>query len=259
MSDFTDILRKVRANLKQKSVRYLRIVATSDGAANGTTIVSTDLTELVDSWNAIEAYNVEHGSRQVEDFSTNTLTFTDDPWPKKIVTNDIFELYEPGTWRGDHLREHILNAGAIFIRTAPEDILRDFSTVVNGVGVKGVADIPAGIIRYGKPQVKIDNKKCYVVPRSKAAYLDEAAYLDNSDSYVGYFAGGKKFNFAPKDSVDVDFTVYIKPTFNTTDNWLLLNQTDEAVAFIATQLALQANELISLKKGWEQAALAFLN
>ena len=73
-SDFNTILKRVRSNLLESGVRYVRADTTSAGNASGTTMISTTLSELDDAWNNMDCTiitgdsNLNGLNKRVEDF-----------------------------------------------------------------------------------------------------------------------------------------------------------------------------------------------
>lgn len=271
MSDFSIILGRVRSNLKQKGVRHKLFTTTSNGATDGTTVISTELTELDDYWNNAQLISQNLTTqetldvRTVEDFANTggILSFTNNPLRSQMLSGSILVVTEKGSWREDDLKRFVLEAADIFLRIAPEDIARNFKVRQNVGGLTGNANTPANVLRYVKPTVLVDGKKCKVMSPDRASYLTEGAYLP-TDSYVGYFAGRLdatknigQFRYRPSNNVNVQYHFIPVPAFDTSNNWKVPDEMWNPIVFGATQLALAANERIQLAAKWEQKMVVF--
>ncbi len=273
MSDFSVLLGRLRTNLLMKGVRFKRFNSTSAGAAAGTTIISTTLSELDDYWNGCTCVKIDTTQealeqRKVVDFtaSSDTLDFTGNPWDVQIASGVTFELYEPGTWRGDELKRFLLEAADLFCRTASRDILENFVVRETKTASLGVVDTPSKVLRYEDPRVSINGQKVDVLPASKYAYLDEGAFIDTvNGKYIGYFAGRSgssqdvsQFLFTPKHNKDCEFTFIPVPEFDINNAWKVPEEAWTPIVHGAAQLSLQANGMVELGQGWEREMLKFL-
>jgi hypothetical protein len=268
MSDFSDMLVVLRTDLAQRGVRYKAATSTSAGTSDGTTIISTSLTQLDDAWNGCECVLSTGEVKKVEDFtaSTDTLTFTNNPFPKQVGSGVSFELFEPGTWRGDDLKRFIEQAGRVFTRIAPDDILRNFAVRESKAGSLGTINLPSEVLRFVEPILLINGKKVDILPPEEASYLTEGAFIDPTDgAFIGYFAGRQsssqnvgQFKYKPAVNQSGTWHFVPRPSFDTSGNWKVPEELWEPIIFIATNLALLANEMIELAAGWERQAMSYL-
>ena len=145
--------REVRGFLNENlKSRYLRFTTTSDGAANGSTIISTDLYGQDDVWNGTEieilSGTLEGQSRIAEDFtnSTDTLDFSNNKFPQQIASGVSCELYESKIWSGKQIRNRLIQAINTLAGIIPKAMLKDYIVKETVGSVGGVADPPASCI-----------------------------------------------------------------------------------------------------------------
>lgn len=272
MSDFSILLSRVRGHLRQKGVRYARIVASDNGATDGSTIISDDLTQLDDWWNGMQAVRLDanqepEAERRVVDFtaSTDTLDFTGNVWDRRIVTNDVIELFEPGSWRGDDVKRALEDGANWFLRLAPVDLLRNYAVRETIGGVAGTLDCPANVVKYVEPILTIEGKKVDILDPNEESYLTEGAYIETDGSYIGYYAGRSsaaadvgQFLYRPPNNQNGVWHFVPKAAFASDNSWKVPEELWEPVAFAAAMLLLLSNERSDLAEGWERQVFKYL-
>lgn len=268
MSDFSTLLADIRSNLMQAGVRYKLATASANGATDGTTIISDDLTELDDSWNNCDTILLTGELRTVEDFtaSNDTLDYTSKPFPFQVLSGTIFELSQRGTWRSDDLKRFLIQAAKAFVRIAPNDILVNFAVREIITSTSGVVKIPANNMRFVEPIVLIDGLKVDVLEPEESSYLTEGAFIDSTNGrYIGYFQGRAlsandvgQFKFSPAHNKDCEFHFIPVPSFDSSGNWKVPEEIWGPIVYGTTQIALAANERIELAANWDKRMLRFL-
>lgn len=136
-------------NLKS---RFLRFTTTSAGAANGSTIISTDLYGQDAAWAGTEVEvlsgTLEGQSRIAEVFtnSTDTLDFSNNKFPAQVASGISCELYESKIWSGKQIRSRLIQAINTLAGLIPKAMLKDYIVKETVGSVGGVADPPASCI-----------------------------------------------------------------------------------------------------------------
>lgn len=273
MSDFSTILGKVRSTLLEAGVRYKRTTATSAGAADGTTIVSTNLAELNDAWNNMDCTIITgqaalNGLKKVvEDFtaSSDTLTFTNNVWPVQVANSVTFELTEKGIWAADDLRKFMEMAANWFLRRA-FDLNVNFTVQEDISGTSGIASLPANVMKFVEPIVKINDIVAAIISPDRAAVFDDDAFIDATNGdFIAYFWGRASSSanvgqliYKPATNQTCTFNFVPLASFDTDGAWKPPNETWDAIAMITAGLALQANERTDLGNTWIQQGFSFL-
>lgn len=271
MSDFSTILGRVRTNLLEEGVRYKKAAATSDGATDGTSIISTSLAEFDDAWNncicKVLDGNAAGLKKTVEDFtaSSDTLSFTNNPFPRRILSGVAFELYEPGIWDGDDLKKYIELAANLFLRKAT-DLNVNYTVRETIGGLLGVCDLPANVLKFVDPIVKIGGKVAAIIPPNRAAQYDNDPYIDPvNGTPFAYFYGREDSDetvgqliYKPSTNASCVFNYVPVAVFDTDGTWDVPNEAWDPIVSWATGLALQASERVDLGNSWINMALAVL-
>lgn len=145
--------REVRGFLNENlKSRYLRFTTTSAGAANGSTIISTDLYGQDAAWAGTEVEvlsgTLEGQSRIAESFtnSTDTLDFSNNKFPAQVASGISCELYESKIWSGKQIRSRLIQAINTLAGLIPKAMLKDYIVKETVGSVAGVADPPASCI-----------------------------------------------------------------------------------------------------------------
>ncbi len=272
MSDFSTILGRVRSNLMEAGVRYVKASTTSAGSATGTTMISTTLAEFDDAWNNCICKILDGTAaglkRVVEDFtaSIDTLTFTNNAFPLQIASGVKFELYEPGVWEGDDLKKYIEQAANLFLRKAT-DLNANFTVRETVAGVAGVCNLPANVLKFVDPIVKINSKVAAIISPNRAAQFDNDPYINaTTGTPIAYFYGrsGSTTNigqliYKPATNVNCVFNFVPVASFDTDGAWKVPEEAWEPIQFIATGLALQASERSDLAQTWISLGMAVLS
>lgn len=273
MSDFSQILEKIRSNLLEAGIRYKVITTTSAGAAGGTTFISTDMDELDDAWNTAEATvlagdaDLNGLKRVVEDFaaSSDTATLTNNPFPKQVGNGLTIRLSEPGIWGIDDLKRYIVQAANYFLRKAV-DLNVNYTIRETIGGVLGVCDLPDSVMKFVQPIAKLDGVVVSFLSPNRAAMLDENPYLNvTAGTPIGYFVGRESDSevvgqllYKPAVNGNIVFNYVPVALFDTTDNWKVPDEAWDAISAIATGYALQANERPDLANMWIRMGLGYL-
>jgi len=272
-NDFSTILQKVRTNLLEAGVRFFHGATTSDGSATGTTIISTNLAEFDDAWNNMDCTIITgitalNGlTKSVENFidSSGTLEFTNNVWPLKVTSGATIELTEKGIWNAEDLRQFIVNAANWFLRKAM-DLNVNYTVREDVSGTSGVVNLPANVMKFIEPIVKIDGEVAAIISPDRAAAFDDDAFIDATNgSFMAYFYGrsgsgtsiGQLF-YKPATNKTATFNFVPVASFTTGGAWQVPEETWDAIAMIAAGLALQANERVDLGSVWVQQGFSFL-
>lgn len=216
MGDRESLERRVRRFLnEEKSFRYKKTTTTSAGASTGATVISTNLTQVDDSWNGcivrILSGNAEGQERTVEDFanSTGTLTFTNNVFPVQIDSGVSIEIFEVGSWSGSSIEQALLDSINYVAALVPKEALEDYIVTETVGAVSGVADPPTSALDIhhitinGKPAVPISSKRYRRIISGQDSYLNPVG----TTRYLYFFSGKDSTNgqlrFAPSGSFDV--------------------------------------------------------
>lgn len=266
MSDFSTILAIIRSNLMQSGVRYKKSTSDVAGATDGSTIKDSTLTQLDDYWNGCDVVLSTGEVNKVSDFTSGTLTFGVKAWSTKIASGTAFELFEPGTWRGDDLKRFIEQGANEFLRLCPKDLLNNYKVREIIGGVLGALDCPANVLRYVEPILRINGQKVDILAPERASYLEEAAFIDpTSGSYIGYFAGRAdadddvgQFFYKPATNQDGVWHYVPRAQFASDGSWKVPEELWEPVGFMATAVALLANEMFEEGRAWRAKVNSYL-
>jgi len=273
MSDFSVILKRVRTNLLEGGMRYIKAATTSAGSATGSTMISTTLTEFDDAWNNMVCHILSGDNiglkKTVEDFtaSTDTLTFTNNVWPAQVATTVDFELFEPGIWDGDDLKRIIEKAANTFLRLAPDDMLQNYVLQGDSSSTSGLCTLPSKMLKLVHPHVLVNDKPCAVISPNRASQFDRDPYIPSTpgNNFIGYFLGRSapsvqvgQFKHKPATEATVTFNYVPVASFNTAGTWEIDEAIWEPIEFLATSIALAANEQTDLANYWQEKALFFL-
>jgi len=272
-NDFSTILQKVRSNLLEAGVRYKLTTATSDGDATGSTIISTNLAEVDDAWNGMNCTiitgitNLNGLTKSVENFidSSGTLEFTNNVWPLKVTSGATFSLTEKGIWHAEDLRQYIVTAANWFLRKA-SDLNVNYTVREDVSGTSGVSNLPANVMKFVEPIVKIGGEVAAIISPDRAAAFDDDAFIDATNgSFMAYFWGRSssatsigQLIYKPATNKTLTFNFVPLAVFTTADAWKVPDETWDAIAMVAAGLALQANERPDLGNTWIQQGFSFL-
>lgn len=190
--------REVRGHLNENlKSRYLRFTTTSDGAADGSTVISTSLYGQDNSWNGCEVEvlsgTLEGQSRIAEDFtnSTDTLDFSNNKFPAQVATGILCELYESKIWSGKQIRDRLVQAINTLAGIIPKAMLKDYIVKETVGSVGGVADPPASCMDLHT--VYINDKPAVPVPveRMERLISGRDAFISptTTDKYFYLFEG----------------------------------------------------------------------
>jgi hypothetical protein len=258
------MIRQLRSNLQEQvKLRYISATTTSDGATDGTSIVSTNLQELVDSWNGAEALltsgSYSGQSRKVEDFTatTDTLSFTNDPWPTMVASGVTFELAEAGVFSHYQLKQYLIQAINFMAGLLPKTVLRNYIRKAPYTSSSGAVAIDINavdihmILINGKPGIQIPPERNYRMLSGKDAFLEPTT----SDRYLYYFRGASasasELVHAP--AVSASIAVHYIPNmtdFESDGSTTWPRELWPPAINYATGLALLANEDVGLAQGW---------
>lgn len=270
-SDFATILKRVRSNLLESGVRYKKTTSTGTGSADGTTIISTNLTQNDDAWNNMDCIilsgALDGHKRVVEDFteSSNTLHFTNNPFIDEVAASVDFELIERGIWAGDDLKIFIEQAANWFLRRATD--LNVNYTVQETIGsVLGVCDLPANVLKFVHPIVTIDGNVAAIISPNRASQFDDDPFIDSANGDpIAYFIGRAnstknigRLKHKPATNASCIYNFVPVASFDDNGTWKVPEECWDAIQALATGLALRANERNDLAQTWIQQGLSYL-
>jgi hypothetical protein len=269
MGDREALERRVRRYLnEERQFRYKKTTTTSAGAAAGTTIVSTNLTQLDDWWNGCLATildgNAEGAERLVEDFtnSTGTLTFTNNAFPIQIASGTTIELTEKGSWSGRTIEQALLDSINFIAALLPKEVLEDYVVTETVGSVNGVADPPTNALDIhhvtinGKPAVPISSKRYRRLISGQDSYLSST-----SNTRFLYFFEAKdgsngQLRFAPAANHSVKYhKVPLLTAFDSSGNTSFPDKFFEPVVYYACSLLWSQAEDTNNAQIWEKKAM----
>lgn len=262
--------RRVRDLLDEsKKLRYYKTTATSNGASDGSTIISTNLSELNDSWNGCEVTILdgvcEGQVRTVEDFtsSTGTLTFTNNVFPKQVVSGVSFEITERGTWTGRAIKQWLLDAINFLAGVLPKKVLGEYILVTSVTpSSNGFANFPANALDI--LGIDINDKPAVEIPFEERSRFDDDAYIDpvSDDSFVYCVEGGSsagQIHFKPEVNATVRFHyVPLMTAFLSSGNTNFPAQFHSTVVIYTAGIAWLQNERPDLAQAYFKRAEADL-
>ena len=268
MSDFSLLLTRVRSNLLESGVKYKRTTTTSAGSSTGSTMVSTNLTEVNDAWNVLDCTIIAGDTalngqkRVVEDFtaSNDTLDFTNNVWPKQVGNGLTFELTEPGIWAGDDLRRFIEEAANIYLKAAPDDVLLNYRFAEDIGSVTGLVDLPNNVLKFVDPIVEIGGRPAAIISPGRALAFDNDPYIPATPgSFLAYFDSRitttkeiGRLKHKPATNATCTFHYIPVASFDNDGAWQIDEGLWEDIVLISTFLALMANERPDLANNWIQ-------
>ena len=259
MSDFSTILGRTRTYLLEAGVRYTRATTTTAGASNGTTMISTALTELDDAHNDMDCTLLDGAlsglKKYVEDFtaSSDTLTFTNNAWPARVATGVLFELTERGIWDGADLRRIIAGAANRFLRLV-SDLGVNYAVEETIGAVSGIVDLPVNVLKFVPPVVVIDGNEAAVIDPKRLSALDDDPFIDpvNGDPIGGFLPRDDstknvgRFKFKPATNASCVWNFVPIASFDSSGNWKVPEEAWEPIIFMTVSDALLANERADL-------------
>jgi len=250
------LLRKVRREIREnKRLRYKRFTTTGFGAADGSSVISSELSESADFWNGSEVLVLEgdrEGERAIaEDFGSATLSFlTDGNKFSGSVTNGIkCEIFEVGAWSSADLKQNIIDATNFLAGVLPKRLLQrylDVRTLTSSAS--GVVTVPEDIIDTHFITIN-GNNAVEIPPERQSRWVqDEDVFLNRTpgDYFQYYFQGassnGELIHF-PTISATVKFHVipYMQD-FDSNGNTKFPLSLFDPVAFVAASYAFLQNE-----------------
>jgi len=205
--------------------------------------------------------------KTVEDFtaSSDTLSFTNNVWPKQVGSGLTFELTEPGIWSANDLRKFIESSANRFLRLA-SDLGVNYAVEETIGAVTGVVDLPANVLKFVDPQIKIDGKVAAIISPDRASQLDDDPFINpTTGEPIGHFLGRSsastdvgRFKFKPATNASVIFNFIPIASFDNNGAWKVPEEAWEAIQYLAVSEALLANERPDLSGQWERKALMYL-
>lgn len=263
--------RRVRRALNQeRKFRYKKTTTTGNGASDGSTVISTNLTELDDHWNGCLVScldgSFEGSERIVEDFtaSSDTLTFTNNVFPGQVLSGTSIEITERGTWTGRTIEQALKDSINFIASIVPKAFLASngyvFAETVGSVA--GVAAPPANALDIhhitinGKPAVPVPVERIRRLISGQDSYLDPVGTTRYLYVFEGKDADESQLRHFPASNASV---VYHKvPLFTDFDSNGATSFPDtlfSAVVYYATGILWDINESADLAQKWEKRAL----
>jgi hypothetical protein len=271
MSDFSTLLGMVRSNLLESGARYKKTTATSAGAADGTTIVSTNLSENDDAWNTMDCLLLDGAmagiDRESQDFteSSTTLSFANNAFPDQVANGVAFELTEKAIWKGTDLKKYIEQAANWFLRQA-KDLNANYTVQESASSLSGVASLPDNVLKFVAPIVTVNGNVAAIIPPEEMQQFDDDPFIDDTNGDpIGFFDGRSsasanvgQFKHKPATNATCVFRFVPRATFDVEGAWKVPEEAWEPIAFIATGLALVANERPDLGGQWLSLGVAMM-
>lgn len=260
--------REVRGFLNENlKSRYLRFTATSDGAADGSTIISTSLYGQNDAWNGVEVEvlsgTLEGQSRIAEDFtnSTDTLDFSNNKFPSQVATGISCELYESKIWSGKQIRNRLIQAINTLAGLIPKAMLKDYIVKESVGSIGGLADPPASCIDLHA--VYINDKPAIPVPVERMERLisgrDAFAAPTTTTRYFYLFEGkdstnGQLRHFPATNTTVAYHKVPYMSAFESAGSTYFPTEFHSAASAYAAYLSYLANRDLDFAEGYKKLA-----
>lgn len=261
--------REVRGFLNENlKSRYLRFTTTSAGAANGSTIISTDLFGQDDWLNGVEVEvlsgTLEGMSRIAEDFtnSTDTLDFSNNKFPAQVASGISCELYESKIWSGKQIRGRLIQAINTLAGLIPKAMLGDYIVKETVGSVAGIADPPSS--KVDLHSIQINDKPAIPVPVERMERLisgrDAFAAPTTTTRYFYVFEGkdltnGQLRHFPAVNASVVYHKVRHMSSFESDGSTYFPVEFHSAAAAYAAYLSYLANRDLDFAKGYRDLAV----
>lgn len=203
----------------------------------------------------------------MEDFtaSSDTLTFTNDPWPATIVSGTEFEIAEAGVFKHYALKQYLIQAINFMAGILPKTVLRNYVRMASFSSTTGVIAITTNMIDLHF--VTINNKVAVQIPPERAYRLQSGkdAFLqanDGTSRYLYYFRGNSttasELVHAPATNATVRVHyIPVMTDFESDSSTYWPRELWDCAVHYATGLALQANEDLQLAQSWFLKAQEF--